>query len=86
MTLILDGKQAAARVLEGVRKRAEALGKKGVVPGLATVLVGEETPLEAFLDRRRPHEDPFIRVTAHAEPPPPRWASTGAASWPESWR
>jgi hypothetical protein len=39
-----------------------------------TVLVDEATPLAATLDRRRPHEDPFIRVTARAEAPPPRWA------------
>lgn len=39
-----------------------------------TVLVDENTPLEAALDRRQPHEDPFIRVTAHAEPEAPQWA------------
>jgi len=39
-----------------------------------TVLVDESTPLLARLDRRRPHEDPFLRVTARTEPPPPRWA------------
>jgi hypothetical protein len=39
-----------------------------------TVAVDEATPLIAFLDRRRPHEEPFIRVTARAEPPRPRWA------------
>jgi hypothetical protein len=39
-----------------------------------TVSVAADTRLEAALDRRRPGEDPFIRVTAHAEPDPPRWA------------
>ena len=39
-----------------------------------TVLVDEHTPLAAALDRRQPHEDPFIRVTARAEPPPPTYA------------
>jgi hypothetical protein len=39
-----------------------------------TVLVDEDTRLEARLDRRRPDEEPFIRVTARAEAPPPRWA------------
>jgi hypothetical protein len=39
-----------------------------------TVEVTEETPLHARLDRRQPHEDPFIRVTAEGEPAPPRHA------------
>jgi len=30
----------------------------------STVLVDEETPLTAEVVRRRPHEDPYIRVTA----------------------
>jgi hypothetical protein len=40
-----------------------------------TVTVDEHTPLRAILDRRRPHEEPFIRVTADAEPAPPRHAA-----------
>lgn len=39
-----------------------------------TVLVDADTPLRALLDRRAEAEDPFIRVTAMADPPPPRWA------------
>lgn len=39
-----------------------------------TVLVTEQTPLHAVLDRRQPHEDAFIRVTAEGETEPPRHA------------
>jgi len=39
-----------------------------------TVEVGPATPLHAFLDRRQPHEHPFIRVTAAGEPARPRHA------------
>ncbi len=39
-----------------------------------TVLVEENTVLSAAVDRRQPGEDSFVRVTAHAEPAPPRYA------------
>ena len=39
-----------------------------------TVEVTDSTPLHACLDRRQPHEEPFIRVTAAGEPAPPRHA------------
>ena len=37
-----------------------------------TVRVTADTPLHAVLDRRRPEEDPFVRVTAEGVPEPPR--------------
>ena len=40
-----------------------------------TVAVADHTPLHAFLDRRQRGEEPFIRVTAEGEPPPPRHAA-----------
>jgi hypothetical protein len=39
-----------------------------------TVAVADHTPLHAFLDRRQPGEEPFIRVTAEGDPSPPRHA------------
>ncbi|MEZ4389289.1 MAG: DUF3228 family protein [Candidatus Krumholzibacteriia bacterium] len=39
-----------------------------------TIVVTDRTVLHARLDRRRPGEDAFIRVTAEGEPAPPRWA------------
>src|SRR4051794_21556022 len=40
--LLIDGRAAADRLLEDVRAEAEALLRRGVKPGLATVLVGED--------------------------------------------
>ena len=40
-----------------------------------TVLVSEETPLHANLDRRRSFEDSFIDITADAEPEPVAYAA-----------
>ena len=42
----------------------------------STVLVKEDTPLHARLERRQPQEDPFIRVTAEG----PREPATHAAA------
>jgi len=39
---VIDGKALAARVREEVRARVDALRAKGVEPGLATVLVGDD--------------------------------------------
>lgn len=39
-----------------------------------TVAVTDATPLIASVERRQRHEEPYIRVTARAEPAPPRHA------------
>jgi methylenetetrahydrofolate dehydrogenase (NADP+) / methenyltetrahydrofolate cyclohydrolase len=39
---VIDGKAVAARVREEVRLRVEALRARGIEPGLATVLVGDD--------------------------------------------
>jgi methylenetetrahydrofolate dehydrogenase (NADP+) / methenyltetrahydrofolate cyclohydrolase len=39
---LIDGKQIASRILEEVRQRVEALRYKGITPGLAAVLVGDD--------------------------------------------
>lgn len=39
---VLDGKAVAARVRAEVRERAQELGRRGVVPTLAVVLVGDD--------------------------------------------
>lgn len=39
---VLDGKELAETVRAGLKGRVEALAKKGVVPGLAVLLVGED--------------------------------------------
>lgn len=49
---IIDGKEIAARVREEVRARVEKLRARGVVPGLATVLVGDD-PASAVYVRNK---------------------------------
>ncbi|MBI5266127.1 MAG: bifunctional 5,10-methylene-tetrahydrofolate dehydrogenase/5,10-methylene-tetrahydrofolate cyclohydrolase, partial [candidate division Zixibacteria bacterium] len=39
---LIDGKAIAARILDEVRQRVERLQSKGVTPGLAAVLVGDD--------------------------------------------
>ena len=39
---ILGGKIAAAAIKDDLRARVKALGDRGVVPGLGTVLVGDD--------------------------------------------
>lgn len=46
---ILDGKACAAKVYERVKAKAAALAAKGVTPGLATVLVGEDPASKVYV-------------------------------------
>ncbi len=39
---VIDGKALAAEIREGVKRRASDLAARGVVPGLAVILVGED--------------------------------------------
>jgi methylenetetrahydrofolate dehydrogenase (NADP+)/methenyltetrahydrofolate cyclohydrolase len=49
MTRILDGKALAAAVLDECRAETAALTAKGVVPGLAVVLVGEDPASKVYV-------------------------------------
>ena len=49
MTRILDGKALAAAVLDECRAETAALTAKGVVPGLAVVLVGEDPASQVYV-------------------------------------
>jgi methylenetetrahydrofolate dehydrogenase (NADP+)/methenyltetrahydrofolate cyclohydrolase len=53
--VILDGKAAAAAVKDDLRARVKALGERGVVPGLGTVLVGDDPGSHAYVDGK--HRD-----------------------------
>jgi methylenetetrahydrofolate dehydrogenase (NADP+)/methenyltetrahydrofolate cyclohydrolase len=46
---ILDGKAAAAAVKDDLRARVKALGERGIVPGLGTVLVGDDPGSHAYV-------------------------------------
>jgi len=46
---ILDGKAAAGAVKDDLRARVKALSERGVVPGLGTVLVGDDPGSQAYV-------------------------------------
>jgi methylenetetrahydrofolate dehydrogenase (NADP+) / methenyltetrahydrofolate cyclohydrolase len=50
---IIDGKTIAADVRAEVAKRVAALGERDVVPGLATVLVGEDPASKVYVNSKR---------------------------------
>jgi methylenetetrahydrofolate dehydrogenase (NADP+) / methenyltetrahydrofolate cyclohydrolase len=47
--VILDGKVTAAAIKEDLARRVAALGRAGVVPGLGTVLVGDDPGSHAYV-------------------------------------
>jgi methylenetetrahydrofolate dehydrogenase (NADP+)/methenyltetrahydrofolate cyclohydrolase len=52
---ILDGKMAAAEVLAALTERVAALAQRGIVPGLGTVLVGDDPGSRAYVNGK--HRD-----------------------------
>ncbi len=46
---IIDGKQVASQVLEEVKKDIEELKEKGITPGLAVVLVGDDPASQVYV-------------------------------------
>lgn len=46
---ILDGKAAAAAIKEDLRARVKALAERGILPGLGTVLVGDDPASRAYV-------------------------------------
>ena len=52
MARIIDGKKIAAGVFADVAKRAAALKPRGVIPGLATVLVGDDPASHVYVGQK----------------------------------
>ncbi|WP_073488149.1 bifunctional methylenetetrahydrofolate dehydrogenase/methenyltetrahydrofolate cyclohydrolase [Streptoalloteichus hindustanus] len=52
---ILDGKATKAAIYDDLRKRVAALAERGLTPGLATVLVGDDPGSHAYV--RQKHRD-----------------------------
>lgn len=52
---ILDGKATAAAIKDDLRARVKALSNRGVVPGLGTVLVGDDPGSRAYVNGK--HRD-----------------------------
>jgi len=49
MPVIIDGKQTAARCLEETKQRIAALRARGITPGLAVVLVGDNPASQVYV-------------------------------------
>jgi len=66
---ILDGKAIAAKVREQVRQEVEELKKKGVHPGLAVILVGENPASQVYVrNKEKACEDVGIKSIGHRLP------------------
>ena len=52
---VLDGKAAAAAVKNDLRERVKTLGERGILPGLGTVLVGDDPGSHAYVNGK--HRD-----------------------------
>jgi methylenetetrahydrofolate dehydrogenase (NADP+)/methenyltetrahydrofolate cyclohydrolase len=53
--IVLDGKATAAAVKEDLRGRVKALADRGILPGLGTVLVGDDPGSQAYVNGK--HRD-----------------------------
>ncbi len=62
---LIDGKAVAAEIRAEIKARVEALGAKGVQPGLAVVLVGEDPASQIYVrNKERACEQAGIRSVA----------------------
>lgn len=66
---IIDGKVIANAVKEGVRERVAGLKARGITPGLATVLVGEDPASHIYVrNKQRTCEDLGMHTVGHHLP------------------
>ncbi len=49
---LIDGKEVAKAIRTGLKSRIEALKERGVTPGLATVLVGDDPASESYVSSK----------------------------------
>jgi methylenetetrahydrofolate dehydrogenase (NADP+)/methenyltetrahydrofolate cyclohydrolase len=69
MARLIDGKAVAAVVKDGVRARVAALRTRGVVPGLATVLVGDDAASQVYVrNKQKACEAVGMRSLGHRLP------------------
>ena len=50
---ILDGRETARQIKKELAERVAALGERGVVPGLGTVLVGDDPASHIYIDLKQ---------------------------------
>ena len=53
MTIIIDGKKVSAQVKEQVRIETEELVKKGIKPGLAVIIVGDDPASRVYVNNKK---------------------------------
>ena len=53
MTIIIDGKKVSAQVKEQVRIETEELVKKGIRPGLAVIIVGDDPASRVYVNNKK---------------------------------
>ena len=53
MATIIDGKAIAAKVREQVREETEALKAKGITPGLAVIIVGDDPASRVYVNNKK---------------------------------
>lgn len=51
--MIIDGKKISESVLEGVKKDAEKLNGKGIIPGLAVIMVGNNPASKTYVRNKK---------------------------------
>src|SRR5258708_12128271 len=68
---ILDGKSLAAQVRMAVKREVEALAQRGIRPGLAVVLAGEDPGSRVYVRNKvRACEETGVRSELYELPPP----------------
>ena len=53
MAVLIDGKAVSAKVKEELRLKTAALKEKGIIPGLAVILVGEDPASKVYVRNKK---------------------------------
>ncbi len=53
MAKILDGKMLSAKIKEDIRKETESLKEKGINPGLAVIIVGDDPASRVYVNNKK---------------------------------
>ena len=53
MAKILDGKMLSAKIKEDIRKETEELKAKGINPGLAVIIVGDDPASRVYVNNKK---------------------------------
>ena len=64
MLKLIDGKALSAQIREDIKKEVEEVVAKGITPGLAVVLVGEDPASQVYV---RNKEKSCIELGMHSE-------------------